>query len=88
MKLTFYAIGESGAPLRAAPATRSWMDETSDAFAYRCLPLNIANAHGWEFLSPCAFSARWDGGSDPRPSTSAVPPACMRGRPASSATVS
>ena len=63
MKLTFYAIGESGAPLRAAPATRSWMDETSDAFAYRCLPLNIANAHGWEFLSPCAFSARWDGGS-------------------------
>ena len=63
MKLTFYAIGESGAPLRAAPATRSWMDETSDAFAYRCLPLNIANAHGWEFLSPCAFSARWDGGN-------------------------
>jgi hypothetical protein len=63
VKLTFYAIGESGAPLRAAPATRSWMDETSDAFAYRCLPLNIANAHGWEFLSPCAFSARWDGGS-------------------------
>ena len=63
MKLTFYAIGEGGAPLRAAPATRFWMDETSSAFAYRCLPLNIANAHGWEFLSPCAFSARWDGGN-------------------------
>jgi len=63
VKLIFYAIGESGAPLRAAPATRSWMDETSDAFAYRCLPLNIANAHGWEFLTPSAFSARWDGGS-------------------------
>ena len=62
MKLIFYAIGEGGAQLRAAPATRSWMDETSDAFAYRCLPLNIANAHGWEFLVPGAFSARWDGG--------------------------
>jgi hypothetical protein len=63
VKLIFYAIGEGGAPLRAAPATRPWMDETSDAFAYRCLPLNIANAHGWEFLTPGAFSARWDGGS-------------------------
>jgi hypothetical protein len=30
-------------------------------FAYRCLPLNIANAHGWEILCPSAFSAIWDG---------------------------
>jgi len=63
LKLIFHAIGQGGAPLRAAPATRLWMDETSDAFAYRCLPLNIANAHGWEFLTPSAFSARWDGGA-------------------------
>ena len=50
--------------LRPAPATRQWMDETSEAFAYRCLPLNIANAHGWEILAPAAFSARWTGGDD------------------------
>jgi len=25
------------------------------------LPLNIANAHGWEVLSPCAFDAIWNG---------------------------
>jgi len=37
------------------------MDETPEAFAYRCLPLNIANAHGWEVLSPCAFDAIWNG---------------------------
>jgi hypothetical protein len=37
------------------------MDATPEAFAYRCLPLNIANAHGWEVLSPCGFSATWDG---------------------------
>lgn len=38
------------------------MDNTPEAFAYRCLPLNIANAHGWEILSPCGFEARWNGG--------------------------
>ena len=49
--------------LRPAPATRAWMDATSEAFAYRCLPLNIANAHGWELVSPCGFEARWNGGA-------------------------
>ena len=52
------------APLiRPAPATRPWMDDTPESFAYRCLPLNIANAHGWEVLSPCGFEAVWDGGT-------------------------
>ena len=48
--------------LRAAPARRAWMDATPQAYAYRCLPLNIANAHGWEILSPCGFEAEWNGG--------------------------
>ena len=34
--------------IRPAEPRRDWMDETPEAFAYRCLPLNIANAHGWE----------------------------------------
>ncbi len=63
MKLIFYAIGDDGAELRSGLPTRAWMDETNEAFAYRCLPLNIANAHGWEFLSASSFSARWDGGN-------------------------
>jgi hypothetical protein len=76
VKVIFYAIGDD-ARLRAAPPTRTWMDETSEAFAYRCHPLNVANAHGWEFLSPCSFSARWNGGNgvgdvDIRCSTSAT----------------
>jgi hypothetical protein len=63
MDLTAY-LHPGWAPLiRPAPATRAWMDATPDAFAYRCLPLNIANAHGWEVLSPCAFDAVWDGGT-------------------------
>ncbi|MBS0411922.1 MAG: cupin-like domain-containing protein [Proteobacteria bacterium] len=48
--------------LRPAPASRPWMDDAPDAFAYRCLPLNIANAHGWELLNPHGFEAEWDGG--------------------------
>jgi hypothetical protein len=39
------------------------MTATPDSFAYRCLPLSIANAHGWEILSPCGFRARWTGGA-------------------------
>ena len=50
--------------IRPAEATRDWMDKTNESFAYRCLPLNIANAHGWEVLSPCDFTAFWRGGTD------------------------
>lgn len=39
------------------------MDATPEAFAYRCLPLNIANAHGWEILNPIPFEACWNGGT-------------------------
>ena len=53
---------------RVAPASarRGWMDATTESFAYRCLPLSIANAHGWEMLNPCGFAARWNGGNDLR----------------------
>jgi hypothetical protein len=39
------------------------MDEAPESYAYRCLPLTIANSHGWEVLSPCGFEAEWNGGS-------------------------
>src|SRR3546814_6826095 len=39
-----------------------WMDYTPGRFAYRCLPLVIANQHGWDVLSPASFAARWRGG--------------------------
>ncbi|WP_292136068.1 DUF6065 family protein [Mesorhizobium sp.] len=66
--------------IRPAPPERDWMDNTGERFAYRCLPLNIANAHGWEILCATAFSAIWDGRGSvdairikPKPGT--VPPA-------------
>jgi hypothetical protein len=49
--------------IRPAEPTRPWMDATPEAFAYRCLPLNIANAHGWEILTPVGFEAYWRGGT-------------------------
>jgi hypothetical protein len=39
------------------------MDETADGYAYRCVPLSVANAQGWEILSPVTVAARWSGGA-------------------------
>lgn len=64
MKLDCYAIGPAPAQLQAARPDRQWMDAFPSRHAYRCLPLAIANCHGWELLCPAAFSIRWNGGSD------------------------
>ena len=64
MKLTCY-LHEGWKPLiRPAEATREWMTSTPESFAYRCLPLSIANAHGWEILSAGACDACWTGGTN------------------------
>ncbi|MEO7143306.1 MAG: DUF6065 family protein [Bryobacteraceae bacterium] len=44
-----------------APADRGWMDETGDQFAYRCLPLLIANQAGWHVLNSHRLRVTWDG---------------------------
>ena len=62
MKVTFYALAPDAPALRPAAATRPWMDATPDRHAYRCLPLAIANAHGWDVLSPGSFEISWNGG--------------------------
>lgn len=67
-ELTAYVIDEHELRIRPAPVERLWMDETNERSAYRCLPLNIANAHGWEILCTASFSAIWDG----RPSVDAI----------------
>jgi Family of unknown function (DUF6065) len=70
--------------IRPAEPTRPWMDQTPEAFAYRCLPLNIANAHGWEILTPAGFEAYWRGDA----STADVIVRSDAGMPSSSAPVS
>lgn len=48
--------------IRPGSPRRRWMDDTNERYAYRCLPLSIANSHGWELLSPIGFEAKWGGG--------------------------
>jgi hypothetical protein len=55
---------------RVAPALvpcaqeRGWMDAFPERHAYRCLPLSIANTHGWQVLVPAAFEVTWNGGPE------------------------
>ncbi|ONG58328.1 hypothetical protein BKE38_03110 [Pseudoroseomonas deserti] len=61
--LTAYALPEAPLPpIRPASPRRGWMDATPGGFAYRCLPLTIANAHGWEIQTQCGVEAWWNGG--------------------------
>lgn len=62
MKVTFYALTPSPPVLRPARPQRDWMDETPARHAYKCLPLTIANGHGWDIAAPCAFDVSWNGG--------------------------
>ncbi|HZQ63390.1 MAG TPA: DUF6065 family protein [Casimicrobiaceae bacterium] len=62
MKLHCYALAPEPLPLKPAAPDRPWMDEIPEGHAYRCLPLSIANAHGWEIGSPCDFEVAWNGG--------------------------
>ncbi len=80
MKLIAYVIDGHQIELRPAPLERAWMEATDQRYAYRCLPLNIANAHGWELLCPSGFTAVWNGnkGLDAisiHPDTEVPPPA-------------
>ena len=60
-----YQVGDkAGIEIVPAPRRREWMDETPGRFAYRCLPLLIANQSGWFLLNPTGFSARWSGGQE------------------------
>jgi Family of unknown function (DUF6065) len=65
MDLTCYLIDDHPADIRPARSRRKWMNQTPSSYAYRCLPLSIANAHGWEVRCPVTFEADWNGGSEP-----------------------
>jgi hypothetical protein len=62
MRLICYPTTAAKPLIRPARLERSWMDATADKNAYRCLPLAMANSHGWEILAPYAMTAEWNGG--------------------------
>jgi hypothetical protein len=62
--LTVYRLDADRSMLDIEPMNmqRSWMHKTTNKFAYKCLPLGIANQYGWQVLSPVNFSVSWFGG--------------------------
>jgi len=65
MELTFYHLHDRPADLQVARKTRAWMDATAERYAYRCLPLVMANSAGWELSNPSGFTVTWTGGDHP-----------------------
>lgn len=66
-KIEIYVLNDSGKSImniKPSNVKRQWMDETK-GFAYRCIPLNIANEYGWVCHLPASFTATWDGGYGP-----------------------
>lgn len=63
MKLNCYLMDRPPLSIRPAPLLREWMEKTPDRYAYRCLPLNIGNSHGWEVCCDESFDAVWNGGN-------------------------
>lgn len=60
-RFTAYRLDDDAPPLVPGTPERGWMDRL-DKFAYRCIPLTVANTSGWELLSPRSFMATWTGG--------------------------
>jgi hypothetical protein len=64
MDLVCYLLDDHPVDIRPARNRREWMNQTPHSYAYRCLPLSIANAHGWEARCPATCEAEWNGGSN------------------------
>jgi hypothetical protein len=48
--------------LEPSPIARDWMDNTDNRFAYRCLPMVLANQSGWILRTLGDIRAYWFGG--------------------------
>lgn len=63
--VAFEIYPQTDMPLTPAPINRPWMDQTQQRYAYRCLPLTLANQAGWVIGNPTGFSVYWNGGARP-----------------------
>jgi len=73
-RLIAYRVSDNPPPIRPGGVRRGWMDASPSRFAYRCLPLTIANSFGWELRSPATFEATWNGGDKPSDLTVTIAP--------------
>jgi uncharacterized protein DUF6065 len=63
--IAFHTSPRVPVPIAPAPLRREWMDETRNRWAYKCLPLVVANEAGWFLLNEFRFEAVWSGEDDP-----------------------
>lgn len=63
-RLSCYQIRALAPQIVPGRPERAWMENTPERYAYRCLPLGIANSMGWEALAPCKVSIEWNGGRE------------------------
>jgi len=63
MKLIFVKLGKFAdyCPVTPAASRRDWMDETQQRFAYKCVPLVMANTSGYHIACPFNLRVRWNG---------------------------
>ena len=61
-RIEAFKVQGPGFDLVPSPPNRQWMDDFPDRHPYRCLPLAIANTHGWDVLCPGALELEWNGG--------------------------
>ncbi len=62
-RLICYRLRDLAPEIVPGRPERGWMNATDERFAYRCLPLTIANSFGWELLLPANVTAEWNGGA-------------------------
>ena len=60
--IAFETNPQDDMPVEVPPVERDWMEQSPIRFAYRCLPLAIANRAGWIIRNPTTFVAVWNGG--------------------------
>jgi hypothetical protein len=61
-RLIAYRTSDSAHGIDPAPRKRSWMEATPKRYAYRCLPLSIANQAGWLIRTEHEVRVTWLGG--------------------------
>ena len=59
--LIAYKLNNTPMPIVTGQTNREWMEQTPNRFAYRCMPMLIANQAGWMILSGYDISVAWDG---------------------------
>ena len=61
--VTAFALHDYAPKIVPAQAGRDWMDAFPAGQAYRCRPMLLANALGWNVLAPVPLDISWNGGA-------------------------